>query len=103
MFKVTTKLKLVKTKIKEWVKDNRTNIQNLVHDAKVKLEATQVRLAGDIYNTSLLEEEAALLKEYKWACYVETVDMKQKAEDDWLLLGDRCSKYFHELMKAKHN
>lgn len=29
--------------------------------------------------------------------------MKQKAEDDWILLGDRCSKYFYKLMKAKHN
>lgn len=29
--------------------------------------------------------------------------MKKKAEEDWILLRNRCSKYFHKLMKAKCN
>lgn len=34
---------------------------------------------------------------------MEEVEMRQKAEKEWVIFGDRCSKKFHMLMKAKNN
>lgn len=83
MFKVTTKLKELKAKIKVWARDNRIDIHQVVLDTKIKLRDVQAKVTIDMYNSSLIKEEKNLLDEYKWAIYVETPDMKQEAEDDW--------------------
>lgn len=70
---------------------------------KDKLDEVQ-KLLGVKGADPLLERIGlALLDEYKNIRQMEATEMQQKAEDEWIFFGDRCSKVFHKLLKAKRN
>lgn len=34
---------------------------------------------------------------------MKILEMTKRVEDEWLVFGDRCSKYFHQFVRAKRN
>lgn len=97
---LTVKLKNLKPVLRSWVKEHGPNLLKDIASTKRKLNEIQDAINGV---EELLTGEKELLFDYQLLCDMEIFEMKQKAEEEWLLFGDKCSKYFHKFLKAKRN
>lgn len=43
------------------------------------------------------------MAEFKRLCDMEVMEMRQRAEEEWIIFGDKYSKVFHRILKAKKN
>lgn len=101
MFYVLSKLKSLKTDLKIWVKETCLDLQKAIATNKEKLNVVQASLGITGTNYSLEAEEIKLISEYSILRQMETIDMCQKAEEEWTIFGDMCSKFFHNFLKVK--
>ncbi|CAI9288727.1 unnamed protein product [Lactuca saligna] len=100
MFILTQKLKNLKKPIRKLLKMQGHFSDNVNHYRK-ELEAVQVELDMDPYNSHLRDLEAIFLEEFKKAHDKEENFLKQKAKVQWLKEGDSNSKFFHRIVKGK--
>lgn len=61
----------------------------------------QCQLETNHGSRDLAYKEREALAEYQNLWDMEILDMRQKAEEEWLLFGDRGLKIFHKIMKGK--
>lgn len=54
-------------------------------------------------DVNLVMEERAILEKYKILCDMAMLEMRQRAEEEWVIMEDRCSIMFHQILKAKIN
>nr|GFC04029.1 hypothetical protein [Tanacetum cinerariifolium] len=73
------------------------NIFDNVKKLKSELAAVQSALNVDPHNNSLRAKELRVLKDYKTALKDEESFLRQKSKVEWLNVGDRNSKYFHNV------
>jgi hypothetical protein len=101
MFVLSQKLKLLKSKLKDWNKNCFGNVHDMVNSADKKLQhiQSQIQLNGHI--DALLHEEKLASVEYEEALNRQEVFWQEKARLNWHLEGDRNTKYFHRLAKIK--
>lgn len=103
MYCLLSKLKALKATLKEWVKESCPDIQKVLANNKSKLHIVQSLLGNIGTNPSLELEERNLLAERSTLRQMESMDMHQRAKEEWTIFGDRCSKFFHSFLKAKRN
>ncbi|KAF5189890.1 hypothetical protein FRX31_020523 [Thalictrum thalictroides] len=100
MIKLQSKLKLVKTKLKEWSKQNFSDLQNQVLKAREDLERIQLAIQTHPLDTNLAVLENEALREYNLKAAAEESSAKQKPGCDWTVLGDGNAAFFHNKVKG---
>ncbi|GKE33875.1 RNA-directed DNA polymerase, eukaryota, reverse transcriptase zinc-binding domain protein [Tanacetum coccineum] len=94
MFSLVSKLKMLKKPLRK-LNFEQGNLFDNVKCLKAEL--------ADVHNNSLREKELRVLKAYKAALKDEELFLRQKAKVEWLEVGDRNSKYFHNVVKGRSN
>jgi hypothetical protein len=101
MFKLYSRLKAVKAKMKGVNKDIYGCIAQKVLVARQNLEAIQMRLMQKHREVGLRTSEQECLHEFIAIQKAEEAFMKQKARNKLLTLGDHNSRFFHCQVKAR--
>ncbi|GJV81463.1 RNA-directed DNA polymerase, eukaryota, reverse transcriptase zinc-binding domain protein [Tanacetum coccineum] len=96
MFSLVSKLKMLKKPLRKLNFEQGKRL-------KTELAAVQSSMTADPHNNSLREEELRVLKAYRAALKDEELFLRQKAKVEWLEVGDRNSKYFHNVVKGRRN
>ncbi|GKC53876.1 RNA-directed DNA polymerase, eukaryota, reverse transcriptase zinc-binding domain protein, partial [Tanacetum coccineum] len=102
MFSLVSKLKMLKKPLRK-LNFEQGNLFDNVKRLKTELAAVQSSMTADPHNNSLREEELRVLKAYRAALKEEELFLRQKAKVEWLEVGDRNSKYFHNVVKGRRN
>nr|GEU35244.1 hypothetical protein [Tanacetum cinerariifolium] len=102
MFGLVSKLKLLKKPLRKLCFEQ-GNLYDNVKKLKSEFAAVQSAMDVDPHNNSLRSEELRVLKDYKTALKDEESFLRQKSKVEWLNVGDRNSKYFHNVVKGKCN
>ena len=103
MFRLVSKLKLLKVKLKTFNKINFSDISSKVSSCRDWLARTQRDLQQDPLNTDLLDEEKAIRNHFESLLKQEEAFYKQKSRVNWLELGDSNTKFFHSMVMQKKN
>jgi ribonuclease HI len=101
MFVLSTKLKILKGKLKSWNKTIFGNVHDQVHSADMQLNHIQHQIQQLGHSDSLLQQEKLASIAYEDALCKEEAFWQEKARVNWHLHGDRNTKYFHRLAKIK--
>nr|GFA91073.1 hypothetical protein [Tanacetum cinerariifolium] len=102
MFSLVSKLKLLKKPLRKLNFEQGNLFENVIR-LRVDLAAVQSSMSADPYNKAFREEELRVLRAYKAALRDEELFFRQKAKVEWLKVGDRNSKYFHNVVKGRCN
>ncbi|XP_020262814.1 uncharacterized protein LOC109838800 [Asparagus officinalis] len=103
MYKFHTKLKNLKPVLKELNKRNFMNISEQVLRAKNDLDEVQKQLSIDPFNAMLISKEKDSLNKYVKLLDHEASFYRQKANIKWGKYGDKCTQFFHSVMKANRH
>ncbi|XP_020259679.1 uncharacterized protein LOC109836222 [Asparagus officinalis] len=103
MFSVVTKLKLLRDDLKDLNRKHFGNISEQVLRAKIALEDIQGKLQEDPLNPVLISQEKESLSKYNNLLNCELSFLQLKARTQWSIKGDRCTNYFHSILKAKRH
>ncbi|OMO74062.1 hypothetical protein COLO4_26732 [Corchorus olitorius] len=96
-FKLTRKVKFVREKLKRW---NKEVFGDLVVRKK-RLENELARVQQNIQDADLRDEELALKKELENVLEQEHILWMQKSRANWIIKGERNTKYFHTVTKKR--
>lgn len=99
---LSTKLKILKDKLKLWNKDVFGNIHGYVSEVEAKLAAIQHQIHLNGHNDSLMIEEKNAQCILEDALNKHDLFWKEKARINWHLDGDRNTKFFHRVTKIKN-
>ncbi|XP_019260707.1 PREDICTED: uncharacterized protein LOC109238677 [Nicotiana attenuata] len=100
MYGVWQKLKLVEAETKQLNKEY-SSLEGRIMNLKHKLGEIQDKLAEDLFNGSLINEEKEILIEMeKWGTIHERV-LRQKSRATWISLEVSNTRFFHAHMKAR--
>ncbi|GJZ35720.1 hypothetical protein Tco_0581537 [Tanacetum coccineum] len=102
MFSLVSKLKMLKKPLRK-LNFEQGNLFDKVKCLKTNLATVQAAMNADPHNNFLREEELRVLKAYRAALKDEELFLRQKAKVEWLEVGDRNSKYFHNVVKGRRN
>ncbi|XP_020263009.1 uncharacterized protein LOC109838991 [Asparagus officinalis] len=103
MFAVYTKMKLLKSELKDLNKRHFSNISEQVLRAKVALDDAQTNLHSGPLNQTLIEQEKNYIISYNKLLDCVLSFYQQKARILWSVQGDRCTSYFHSVIKSKRH
>lgn len=98
----TTKLKRLKKCLREWSKDNFSDLKGQILKAKEKLVRVQGQIQTDPLNSDLAREERTTLEEYARLSRAQESNFRQKARINWLQLGDNNSKCFFQVRRSRN-
>ncbi|GKB20225.1 trichome birefringence-like protein 3, partial [Tanacetum coccineum] len=101
MFKVVTKLKLLKKPMRKLLHDQ-GNLHERVEKLRMELDTVQKALDSNPADLILREEEGAYVQAFNEAKLDEERFLKQKAKVEWLDVGDSNSAYFHKSIKCRN-
>ncbi|XP_020261120.1 uncharacterized protein LOC109837333 [Asparagus officinalis] len=103
MYSIVSKLKKLKTALKDLNKKSYYNISEQVNRARVNLENAQRILHSDPLNPDLIAQEKFCVTTLNKLLDCELSFYQQKSRIQWCLQGDRNTTYFHSAIKAKRN
>ncbi|KAJ6835850.1 uncharacterized protein M6B38_329970 [Iris pallida] len=99
-FRMVHKLKQIKRAIRGWVKQLS---RNSLADKEEELRDTQVALQSDIMNGVLAAKERSLIEEVSTMRMQEEISAAQRAKCTWLKDGDRCTKFFYDVIRTRQH
>ncbi|KAJ6805340.1 uncharacterized protein M6B38_179390 [Iris pallida] len=99
-FRMVHKLKQIKRALRGWVK---TRPRSSLVDKKAELRDTQVALQADILNRELAAKEKILIEEVGTMRLQEEISAAQRAKYTWLKDGDRCTKFFYDVIRTRQH
>ncbi|KAF5181238.1 Ribonuclease h domain, partial [Thalictrum thalictroides] len=97
------KLKILKSRLIEWAKNNCSLLHKRVEEARKELFNIQKALHDNPLSVGLVVREKQILNKYGNLARAEMVSLKMKASCDWLCFGDRGTTYFHNAIKEKRS
>ncbi|XP_071726744.1 uncharacterized protein [Rutidosis leptorrhynchoides] len=100
MFRVVKKLENLKKGLKSLNWKN-GNLHEKVEALKADLKEIQKKVDDDPYEGALRKKATEVLEEYENAKMDELRLLYQKAKIDWLIDGDKNTKYFHSILKSR--
>ncbi|KAF5178624.1 hypothetical protein FRX31_031789 [Thalictrum thalictroides] len=95
------KLKRLKGVLRTWAKLHFSNLNERVEAAKKKLQEVQKLLETNAQDVLLINEDKNNRKEYTDLLKMEYEGLKQKTNCTWMLKGDRCTAFFHGILKER--
>ncbi|GJS24288.1 hypothetical protein Tco_0452920 [Tanacetum coccineum] len=101
MFKVMTKLKLLKKPMRKLLHDQ-GNLHERVEKLQMELDTVQKALDSNPADPILEEEDGAYVQAFNEAKLDEERFLKQKAKVEWIDVGDSNSAYFHKSIKCRN-
>ena len=103
MYRLTRKLRNVKSRLKAFNFQVFDNIQEKVVESRETLYRAQSELLSNPNDSGLVENEKICLKNLHELARDEEGFLKQKSRIQWLKLGDQNSKFFHKVVKARNS
>lgn len=100
MDRVVTKLKWLKSSLKDLHIDNFSKIMNGVNEAKEKQQDVQTKLHLDPLCNHLQEEEKIVAGLFK-RVYLAKMALVRRCKASCLSLGDENNKYFHYVLNQR--
>ncbi|KAF5189798.1 Dnase i-like superfamily protein [Thalictrum thalictroides] len=100
MMRVTSKLKILKNKVKPWNKLHFSNLKDKISEAKHNLERIQLEIQARPLDLLLAGLEKKAMKDYREVIEAEAASLRQKAKVDKSQHGDQNTAYFHRIVKA---
>lgn len=97
------KLKRLKGEIRSWTEEACPDLHKAIVRTKDLLDAVQTKVGTIGIDDRLQREENELLKEYNLLKQMEKMEIQQKAEEEWMIMGGKCSRHFHKLLKARES
>jgi len=102
MYVLSTKLKLLKNKLKAWNKEVFGNIHALVTEAESHLPNIQNQIHVHGHSNHLMNEENKAQTNLNDALHKQETFWQEKAKLRWHVDGDRNTKYFHRVTTIKN-
>nr|GFA54271.1 RNA-directed DNA polymerase, eukaryota, reverse transcriptase zinc-binding domain protein [Tanacetum cinerariifolium] len=102
MFSLVSKLKLLKKPLRKLNFEQGNLFENVIR-LRANLATVQSSMSVDPHNKAFREEELRVLRAYKAALKDEELFLRQNAKVEGLKVGDRNSKYFHNVVKGRCN
>ena len=103
MYRLTRKLRCVKTRLKALNFHEFANVREKVVEAREALHRAQAALLVSPNDYGLVENEKVCLKKFHDLALAEEGFLKQKSRIQWLKLGDQNSNFFHKTVKARNS
>lgn len=101
MFRLVSKLKVLKGKLKSLHRSNYSNLEGRIEEVKKSLVETQHQILLDCLNAYLQAKERELRQQYMELLATNEVLLRQMAKIEWLQQGDLNTAYFHASIKQK--
>lgn len=101
MFRLVSKLKVLKGKLKCLHNSNYSDIEGIIQVVKQALVKTQHQILQDCLNVELQIKERELRHEYMDLLAENEVMLRQSAKIEWMQQGDLNTAYFHASIKQK--
>eukprot|EP00253_Pinus_taeda_P013228 PITA_13228 len=96
-----TKLKQLRTVIKQWARDKATSERKKKNDLLVEMESWHKEKEQTQYTAEDLEKEKNLYKELYQRNRVEEEEQRMKSRCLWLKAGDKNTSFFHNNVKIR--
>ena len=103
MYRLTRKLRNVKSRLKAFNFQVFDNIQEKVVESRETLYRAQSELLSNPNDSGLVENEKICLKNLHELARDEEGFLKQKSRIQWFKLGDQNSKFFHKAIEARNS
>ncbi|XP_074298144.1 uncharacterized protein LOC141628964 [Silene latifolia] len=101
MYKVVTKLKMLKKGLRELNNKNFSDIENITRVTEISLKEFQTQLTQDPLNKGLCDAEAACAKELMLLKKAREQYLLQKSKEKWMSEGDDNTAYYHASIKQR--
>ncbi|KAF5206627.1 hypothetical protein FRX31_003795 [Thalictrum thalictroides] len=101
VYMLQQKLKSLNGKLKPWAGVHFSNISGRVKALKDRLLEVQGLLAVNLHDNVMISEEKKLRYDYADMLRVEFEDLKQKTNCTWMVKGDKCTAFFHGILKER--
>ncbi|KAJ9535488.1 hypothetical protein OSB04_un001387 [Centaurea solstitialis] len=102
MFKLTSRLKLLKTPLRR-LRSAYGNLSRRSVSLKDELDIAQLAADIDPGNVSLQSDVSRLREDYQKSCWIDISATRQRAKVKWLLEGDANTRYFHQVVAEKRH
>ncbi|XP_020240887.1 uncharacterized protein LOC109819544 [Asparagus officinalis] len=103
MFSVWSKLKLLRSSLKDLNRKHFNNIGEQVQRAKLALEEVQNDLQSNLMCSNLINREKECLASYNKLLDCELSYYQQKSRIAWSIKGDRCTDLFHKILECNRH
>ncbi|KAJ9536498.1 hypothetical protein OSB04_un000335 [Centaurea solstitialis] len=100
MFRLTTKLKSLKTPLRK-LRSTYGNLSVKTIELKEELDVAQLSADIDPGNVILAQEVKRIREAYQKSCWVDFSASRQRAKVKWLAEGDANTRYFHRVIEER--
>ncbi|GKB97733.1 putative RNA-directed DNA polymerase, eukaryota, reverse transcriptase zinc-binding domain protein [Tanacetum coccineum] len=97
------KLKFIKIKIRDWIKDNKLSRKGLREKYKEELRSIDAGIDSGNGSESVIAKRMEVTNELQRIDKMHATDMAQKAKINWSIEGDENSRFFHGMLNKKRN
>ncbi|KAL9244400.1 hypothetical protein vseg_018180 [Gypsophila vaccaria] len=101
MFNLVKKLKQLKHPLKDLNRDKFSDIEKQTNEKEIHFKKLQEELGHNPSDSQLTHEEQRIRQDYSYLKEARDSYLRQKAKDNWSLVGDLNTAYFHGIIRGR--